>query len=87
MRSLPCLLASFQGCPTSEKSQRQKRHLAHAHLCQAARQTASLLGGGRQAQRSQLLGARSGSCRLSPHPLLQLWAAWGGQGEGAELGS
>lgn len=48
-RSLSCLLASLQGRPTSEKPQGQRRHLASARVCQAARQAASLLRGGRQA--------------------------------------
>lgn len=37
-------------------------------MCQAARQAASLLGGSRQLS-TQLLCARSGSCRLSAHAL------------------
>lgn len=41
------ILVSLQGCSTSEKSQAQRRHLASARLCQAAKQTASLLRGGR----------------------------------------
>lgn len=47
MRSLACLLVSCQGCSTSEESQGQRRHLASARLCHAAKQAASLLRGGR----------------------------------------
>lgn len=83
---LACLLASFQGHPTSEKSQGRRRHLASAHLCQAARQAASSLRGARRARRSAPPSRIRELWAQRLRPALQLWAAPGGLGEGAKLG-